>query len=387
MSAPSPAPPAYSTNRSTENFLINPSGYVDQVGGVHSSLGNGAYGPDGWYALRQTVDAVTINGGNSLSGFGDAPNVGALLLSNTSATSQRIGMAQIVEYASSLSIRDNLVSYSTNIITEATGLSVRAAILAWNGSNNAPTKNFVNNWTSTNYTVGNFFLSSGSGYEVVGVSTSLALTSSVTNHLMVSGRSPSAIPSNHLVFLWTEGAVAQSKAIYTWGHELALGGEAQVTIPRTYVDELLRCQRFVQATKGGETFKTTNLNPTGATSTSALVQMGLGTTCTITPSYGNRVFVQFTGAISNDNASKGGVVLASYGTGTAPGNNSAATGTQIGGQQRFIGGAAAQLFPFNAGGLLTGLTPGTAYWLDLQVMVLTGGTVAVSVVGCTAYEL
>jgi hypothetical protein len=57
----------------------------------------------------------------------------------------------------------------------------------------------------------------------------------------------------------------------------------------------------------------------------------------------------------------------SYGTGTAPSNGAAATGTQIGAPLRNQSGGGYQSGAWMT--YISGLTTGTAYWLDLQVKV------------------
>jgi hypothetical protein len=67
--------------------------------------------------------------------------------------------------------------------------------------------------------------------------------------------------------------------------------------------------------------------PTGTTS-ATVVMMGVGGTCHITPVYSTRVRVFFSGTALNTNASGTGLVEVLYGTGTAPSNGVAVTGTR-----------------------------------------------------------
>ena len=131
----------------------------------------------------------------------------------------------------------------------------------------------------------------------------------------------------------------------------------------------------------------TNLsNPTGTTSTAG-VMMGFGSTCTITPKYSTRIYVAFQGALSNATASDVSFVGATYGTGTAPINGAAVTGTAIGNQPSSNVNLAAYRVPFNVGGVVTGLTAGTPYWLDLTLGVASAGTANLLGVSCSAFEL
>lgn len=128
-------------------------------------------------------------------------------------------------------------------------------------------------------------------------------------------------------------------------------------------------------------------NPTG-TSSATQIMMGLGTTCHLTPTYSSRIRIEFNGDVSNAviNASSG--LQARFGTGTAPSNGAAASGTTVGPQvNSFTAGAAGANNSFAVGGIITGLTPGTAYWFDLGLLAVTNGPSAVISLGCNAFEV
>ena len=126
-------------------------------------------------------------------------------------------------------------------------------------------------------------------------------------------------------------------------------------------------------------------NPTGTTSTAADVQMGLAVA--FTPTRSGKVYVTLSGSLSNNTATDGGRVQLGYGTGTAPVNGAAATGTACG--PRVIGspsGTNNQQFTFAVSCMITGLTVGTAYWLDARVAAITGGTAAIGNLGVAGFE-
>lgn len=130
------------------------------------------------------------------------------------------------------------------------------------------------------------------------------------------------------------------------------------------------------------TLQSGSIAPTGTTSTVG-VMMGLGATCKMTPAYSSRVTVAFTGTVSNS-VTGTGTNSVRYGTGTAPINGAAATGTAIGATQMITTNA-------NYDGTLsmtvviTGLTPGTGYWFDLDVLT-NGGTYTIAGVSCSGFE-
>lgn len=128
-------------------------------------------------------------------------------------------------------------------------------------------------------------------------------------------------------------------------------------------------------------------DPTG-TSSGTDVMMGLGTTCTLTPVQSTRVALNFQGQAQN--AAAGGVasVQARFGTGTAPANAAAATGTTVGSKVHSLQSSANSAVMYRAGGVITGLTLGTAYWFDVAVSnISTGTTASVTNNSCDAHEI
>jgi hypothetical protein len=131
------------------------------------------------------------------------------------------------------------------------------------------------------------------------------------------------------------------------------------------------------------TFQSNVTTPTSTTSTSG-VMMGMGATCHITPSYSGRIKFEIVGALQNSVIGTTTAIL-KFGTGAAPANGAAATGTSLGNNVSGTSGVAAADAPFIAPGIITGLTPGTAYWFDLLLLV-SGGTGAVITPSCNAME-
>ncbi len=119
----------------------------------------------------------------------------------------------------------------------------------------------------------------------------------------------------------------------------------------------------------------------------SFVMAGLGGTFTFTPLTSSRCYVSITGYLSTSIVNTCTVKIY-YGTGTAPVNGAAATGTIVPGTASMgatSAGANYQL-PINIAGIISGLAPGTAYWVDLQV-VTNAGTATINAPGFTAFEL
>ena len=131
------------------------------------------------------------------------------------------------------------------------------------------------------------------------------------------------------------------------------------------------------------TTSSTPANPTGTTSTTG-VMMGLAGSITTRT---GRVLVIISGTMKSDTANDGAQVQIRYGTGTAPTNGAALTGTAVGSLQRLVASAVtSEEFPFSVSAVVTGLTGGTAYWLDVGLAAITGGTAAITSVSVAAHD-
>jgi hypothetical protein len=126
--------------------------------------------------------------------------------------------------------------------------------------------------------------------------------------------------------------------------------------------------------------------PTGTTAAGG-VMMGLGSTCKITPVISSRIYILFNGSMTNSTSSSQTNTQVAFGTGTAPTNGASLTGTTVGVVQNAFMNTGTAKYTFSNGGIITGLTPGTAYWFDEQVGAPAGGTASLTVVACTAYEI
>jgi len=124
--------------------------------------------------------------------------------------------------------------------------------------------------------------------------------------------------------------------------------------------------------------------PSGTTSATA-VMMACGGA--ITPANTGRVLITASGQMANTNAGSGATIDLRYGTGTAPANGDAVTGTLVGIAQTNTSVSAAQKSGFCVSGIITGLTLGTAYWIDLSLLKVTAGTATITGVTISAVEV
>lgn len=123
-------------------------------------------------------------------------------------------------------------------------------------------------------------------------------------------------------------------------------------------------------------YHSSSLTPTGTNSQSEVM---MGVAGSITPTYKTRMLLTGCGTlVINANANqRGGEVSIRHGTGTAPSNGAAATGTQdaISGIDNLS--TATHYVPFGLSCVVTGLTVGTTYWLDFGLRSMIDNTVTI----------
>ena len=125
-------------------------------------------------------------------------------------------------------------------------------------------------------------------------------------------------------------------------------------------------------------------DPTGTTSTT-LVMMGLAGSIQLQGS--GRILLMLSGECGSGTTANGTGVQLSYGTGTAPTNGAALTGTQVGGLPIFTSLTGVLRNNFALQAIVSGLTVGTTYWLDAAVKAVTAGTSTITNLSLTAIEL
>lgn len=129
--------------------------------------------------------------------------------------------------------------------------------------------------------------------------------------------------------------------------------------------------------------------PAATASTAAYVMMGLGSSWKITPTTFTSVRITINGQLRNDTTGDGINIIMAFGTGAAPVNGAAVTGTTVGINTIFtdLTGLLTNGVPFSKQYIVTSLTAGTAYWFDLQFKAVTGGNASCLNLEFTAQEL
>lgn len=131
----------------------------------------------------------------------------------------------------------------------------------------------------------------------------------------------------------------------------------------------------------------TPANPTGTSNTSGL---HAGLAVALTPQVTGRVNIRVCGNLSNSTgtAGNGCKVQIRYGTGSAPANAAALTGTAVGTVVSALleRATANDPLPFALEAVVSGLTLGTAYWFDISEAAIAAGTGTVTNIMYTVEE-
>lgn len=135
---------------------------------------------------------------------------------------------------------------------------------------------------------------------------------------------------------------------------------------------------------GPNSAQSTPSNPTGTTNTSGLM---MGLAGSITPVGSGIILVNICGDMTNSTTNDGASIQLRYGTGTAPSNAGALTGTTIGNSITATAATGSYNYPFCVSVIISGLSASTAYWLDLSLAAITGGTASISNITINSHEL
>lgn len=204
-----------------------------------STNADGTYAHDCWYVLTQS-NAIAVS---TLTDPEDGqPYAARLTQSNASA--QRMGYAQIIESRDIRYLRAKVATMLARLRL-STSANLRAAIVEWTGTADSVTRDIVNNWTSTTYTAGNFFISSN--VNVLAVSPSISMTANTWAWMDKLSATHGSSMNNVVVFVWTESTVAQNVTLDIGRASYAQGSIARPYVPISYGEELRMCERYYRA--------------------------------------------------------------------------------------------------------------------------------------------
>lgn len=124
-----------------------------------------------------------------------------------------------------------------------------------------------------------------------------------------------------------------------------------------------------------------NSTPDDPATTTSVIGVMMGLAGSITPIKTGRISIVISGDVDNNTVGSGCQMQIRFGTGGAPANGNALTGTVVGGlikYQNISGqGVLLQLIsgraPFTLSGSVVDMEPGTAYWVDISLAAITNG--------------
>lgn len=226
------------------NLLINGCFRVNRRNSS-TAAADDTYGHDRWYRLTQS-NPVAVS---TLTDVEDAlPYMARMTQSNASA--QRMGYAQIIEGKNCKHLRGQQVSFRMRRVRLSASANIRFAVLEWTGTEDSVTSDIVLDWTSASYTAGGFFL--GSSLTVSGVSQQALAANTLTDGDELTVTLGSSF-NNLLVFYWTEGTVAQNVTLDAGQIQLEPGAAATAFENRQITQEQLLCERYLPAFNSGGT--------------------------------------------------------------------------------------------------------------------------------------
>ena len=245
--------PAQALHQPGDNLLTNGGFRIwqRQLPDTLTSRTDATYGPDRSYVLTQTA-AIGVH-----RSIGPTTSQYCARLTQSQATAQRMGLAQVVPAADMWALRGK-PSIFQGVCRPSAAQAIRSALVAWTGTADAPAKDLANNWGSGTFTPGNFF--AASNLTVIGTTAVTPVADNYTDY-EVRGTVPSNA-TNLFVFSWTEGTAAQNFTLdfAEWG--LYPGTERRQWLPRPEQAEQALCERFFEKSYQLDT-------PPGAAATTA----------------------------------------------------------------------------------------------------------------------
>lgn len=255
------------------NLLLNPSGGAVYQRNV-AATADDVYFADRWYALTEL--------GNVTPSVLTDPEPGypfGTRLTQSNATAQRFGFAQIIEGRNCKHLRGWSGVLGARVRASGSQ-TIRYAILGWTGTEDAVTSDVVSNWSSASFTAGGFFKSTNLSVLAVGSQAVTANTwTSLPNVFALMGTSF----NNVIVMIWTESAQAQN---FTLDCDWVQFERGSVLTPPDWrgTAELALCQRYALKIGGATANNSIAAFGTGANATTAAMFYYPQTSFRATPS-------------------------------------------------------------------------------------------------------
>lgn len=215
------------------NMLVNGDFSVNQRG--NGTFANDTYCLDAWYVLTQTA-AIGVE----QQKLQDTGSPTSIRLTQSQATPQRFGVAQIIEARDCQYVRGSITSLSARIRCSVS-TRINRAVLSWGGAADNVVSDVVNDWTSTNLSAGNFF--NGTNLVVSGLSF-LTPTAGVWTDMPLNAGMMSPGLNNAIVFFWTHEAQLQNVMLDIGNAQLEHGTQVTAFEQLPAAMQITRCQRL-----------------------------------------------------------------------------------------------------------------------------------------------
>lgn len=289
------------------NRLINGNGAINQRSAT--SQADDTYAWDRHYVLTQT-------GAIGVSTLTDVANglPSMMRATQSQASAQRMGIAQIIEAANCKDLRGQAVALIGKLRCSS-AQAIRYAILEWTGTADSVTSDVVNSWTNATFTAGQFFNSTTLTVTAVGTLTPVANT--VTDFLLPATLGSSG--NNVIVMIWTEGTAAQNVTLdVAW--QFAKGDFTGQTYPieaRSRTEEEILCMRYYEYNFDGYTASVFDSDTTSGVISTASVSFKVAKRGTPTVALSNNYNLQFGSTPGTPTVGRGGFSEQRTATGTA----------------------------------------------------------------------
>lgn len=266
-----------------KNRLINGSFMIDQrYSGVATTIANDAYCFDRWYVLRQSGNVQSSLIENAESSPNNIPN--AIRLTNTHTSTQKIGLAQIIESNNCRDLRGKSVTLSFRVRTNVSSCTIRYAVLSWtNATADSVVSNVVNNWASTTYTTNNFFINNANIATITNPGTVTPTVDTWTTVTPLTVTLDSSI-TNVIVFIWTETALTDSTGRIDLANVQLEAGSSSTdfeVLPRNVM--MAQCMYYAQVIGGTVNGEVLMNVGTSRSQTQVFLPFQLGSRLRVTP--------------------------------------------------------------------------------------------------------
>jgi hypothetical protein len=202
------------------------------------------YGPDRWNILTETA-SVQIQ--RDLSTDTGSSSLYTCLITQNQAGAQHFGIEQILPLTDSFPLRGKQICVKGRIKTSVFQ-PIRMAVLEWTGTPDTVTSDVVNDWTSTDYTAGNFFIGSNlTVNKVVSVENSAGSWGDIE----IKGIEVGTSCANLIIFVWVQDDADQNYTLELTSMLLCRDEDSyleKVYIPKLFEQEIQDCEFFYEKT-------------------------------------------------------------------------------------------------------------------------------------------